>query len=143
VVAAWQLDYLIKTDVVELARFLPVDPIDRRNEFAVAAPLAILLDFPSPIAVLGLIGGFSLSLALVFAKDCLDGLLARGVACHEVEQLPHCLWFAASELVDKFFISRARDECSNHIRIYDIRKLIALLGKSWMYLCRVSPAFCL
>jgi hypothetical protein len=31
-----------------------------------------------------------LSLTLVFAEDCTDDLLAKSVACREVEQLPRC-----------------------------------------------------
>jgi hypothetical protein len=80
VVAAWQLDYLVKTDVVELANFLPVDPVD--------------LSFPSLIAVLSLVRGFGLSHTLVFAKDYSNGLLARGMACCEVEQLLRHPWLA-------------------------------------------------
>ena len=60
----------------------------------------------------------------------MDGLLAGGVTCHEVEQLPRCLWFAAPELVDECFVGRAGDERSDHIRIHDIGKLVALLGKA-------------
>jgi hypothetical protein len=60
----------------------------------------------------------------------MDGLLAEGVACREVEQLPCHSPFAASELVDKCFVGCARDERSDHVRIHDIRKLIALLGKA-------------
>ena len=37
--------------------------------------------------------------------------------------------FEASELVNECFVGRARDECSDHVRIHDIGKLIALLGK--------------
>ena len=37
---------------------------------------------------------------------------------------------ATSELVDECFIGRARDKCSDYIRIHDIGKLIALLGKA-------------
>jgi hypothetical protein len=32
--------------------------------------------------------------------------------------------------VDECFISHARDERSNHVRIHDIRQLVALLGKA-------------
>jgi len=31
--------------------------------------------------------------------------------------------------MDEGFVGHARDECSNHVRIYDVGKLIALLGK--------------
>ena len=91
---------------------------------------AVLLAFPSPIAVLSLVCGFGLSLTLVFAKDCLEGFLTEGMACHEVEQLPRRPWLAMSELMDECFIGHARDECSDHIRIYDVGKLIALLRKA-------------
>ena len=87
-VAARQLDYLIKTDMVELASLLLVDPIDRRDKLDVATPPAVLLAFPSPITVLSLIRGFGLGLAFVFAKDCPNGLLTGGMACGEVDQLP-------------------------------------------------------
>jgi hypothetical protein len=92
-------------------------------------PLAVLLAFPSPIAVVSLVHGFSLGLTLVFAKDCPNNLLVGGMACREVEQLPRRLWFATSELLDKCYIGHARDEHPNHIRIDDIGKLIILLGK--------------
>ena len=107
-----------------------MDPVDNCNELAVAAPLTVLLAFYSPIAVLSLICGFNLGLALVFIKDCPNGLLTESMACSEVEQLPCHLWFATSELVDECFIGCARDEHSNHVHIHDVMKLIALLGKA-------------
>ena len=57
-VAAWQLDYLVETDVVELASFLPVDLVDRRDKLAVVAPLAILLALYPSIVVFSLVCGF-------------------------------------------------------------------------------------
>jgi hypothetical protein len=116
--------------MVELASLLLVDPIDCRDELTVAAPLAVLLALYPSTAVFSLIHGFSLSLTLVFAEDCMDDLLTEGVACREVEQLPRHLLFAASELMDECFIGRTRDEHSNHVYIHDIRKLIALLEKA-------------
>jgi len=106
-----------------------MDPIDYRDKLVVMTPLAVLLAFPSTITVLSLVRGFSLSLILIHAKDCMDGFLIRGMACHEVKQLPCHSWFATSELMDECFIGHARDECSDHVCIHDIRKLIALLGK--------------
>jgi hypothetical protein len=129
-VAAWQLDYLVKTDMVELVSLLPVDPIDHHDKLAVVVTLAILLAFPSPIAVLSLVRGFGLGLALVFAKDCSNGLLAEGMAYSEVEQLLRHSQFAASKLMDECFVSHARDERPDHVHIHDVRKLIALLGKT-------------
>ena len=129
-VAAWHLDYLVEADMVELASLLLMDPIDHRDELTVAAPLAILLALYSSIVVFSLIHEFGLSLALVFAEDCMDGLLAGGMACRAVKQLPCHSWFAAFELMNECFIGRARDECSDHVRIHDIGKLIALLGKA-------------
>jgi hypothetical protein len=35
-----------------------------------------------------------------------------------------------SELADECFVGHARDERSDHIRIHDIRELVALLGKA-------------
>ena len=107
-----------------------MDPIDRCDEFTLMAPPTILLAFPSLTVVLSLVHGFSLRHTLVFAKECLDGHLTGGVACHEVEQLPHCPWFAASKLMDECFIGHARDECSDLVQIHDVRKLITLLGKA-------------
>ena len=52
------------------------------------------------------------------------------MACCEVEQLPHCPQFVASELMNKCFVGRAGDERSDHIRIHNIEKLVALLGKA-------------
>ena len=129
-VAAWHLDYLVKTNMVDLASLLPLDPIDYRDELAVVAPPAFLLGFSSLIAVLILIHGFGLSLTIVLAGDCTDGLLAGGVACHEVEQLPCRPRFATSELVDECLIGCAGDECYNHVRVHDIEVLIALLGEA-------------
>ena len=126
-VVARHLDYFVETDMVGLAGLLPLDPINRRDELAVAASPAFLLAFLSLIAALSLVRGFGLSLALVFAKDCPDGLLAGGVACREVEQLPRRSQFAASKLVDECFVGHARYERSDHVRIYDVGKLIALL----------------
>jgi hypothetical protein len=116
--------------MVELASLLFVNPIDCHDELAVTAPPVVLLTLHSSVAVLGLIRGFNLRLTLVLLEYCADGLLAGGVACCEVEQLPCSPWFATSELMDECFISHARDECSDHIRIHDIRQLVALLGKA-------------
>ena len=52
------------------------------------------------------------------------------MALWEVEQLPCRPRFAASELIDGCFVGHARDERSNHARVHDIGKLIALLGKA-------------
>ena len=127
---AWQLDYLVETDMVELANFLPMDSVDRRDKLTIAVSPAIFLAHPLSIAVLSLVHGLDLSLTLVFAKDYSDSLLAGGMACREVEQLPHRPRLATSELMDECFISHAIDECSDHVRIHDIGKLIALLGKA-------------
>ena len=107
-----------------------MDYVDHRDKLALAMPLVIFPALPPPSAVPGLIHGLSLGLSLVFAEDCLDGLLAGGMACCEVEQLSHCSWFVASKLVDKGLIDHARDECSDDVCIYDVDKLIALLGKA-------------
>jgi hypothetical protein len=107
-----------------------VDPVDHHDKLIVTMPLAILLAFPSPIMVLTLIRGFDMGLALVFAKDCPDDLLAEGMACSEVEKLPCHPQFAVFELMDECFIGRAGEEHSDHIRIHDVWKLIALLGKA-------------
>ena len=85
--------------------------------------------FPSPIAVPGIVRGLGLRLVLVLAEDCLDGLLTGGIACSKVEQLPRRLQFAASELVDECFIGHAEDERSDHVRIHDVGKLVALPKK--------------
>jgi hypothetical protein len=58
------------------------------------------------------------------------GLIAGGMICCEVEQLPHHSRFAAPELVDECFVGHARDERSNHVCIHDVRKLIALLREA-------------
>ena len=85
---ARHLDSLVETNMVELASLLFVDPVDYHNELTVAVPPAILLALHSSVVVLGLIHGFSLSLTLVLLEYCVDGLLAGGMACCEVEQLP-------------------------------------------------------
>ena len=54
-VTARHHDYLVKTNMVELASLLPVDPIDCHNELTIAAPPAILLSFSPSIAVLSLV----------------------------------------------------------------------------------------
>ena len=79
-VVAWQLDYLVKTNVVELARFLPMDRVDCHDKLTVVMSPAILLAFPLSIVVLSLIYGLSLSLTLVFAEDCTD-------RCYTVNQV--------------------------------------------------------
>ena len=129
-VVTWYLDHPVETDVVELASFLLVDPVDGRDELAIAAPPAILLAFYTLVAVPSLIHGFSLCLALVLAKDCTNGLLAEGMACCEVDQLPRRSWFVAPELMDECFVGRAKDEGSDHVCIHDVEKLIALHGKA-------------
>ena len=128
-IATWHLDYLVKADMAELASLLLMDPIDGYDELAVMVPPTVLLAFYSPIMVLSLIYGFGLRLALVLAEDCMDGLHNKGETCREVEQLPRPSWFVAPELVDERFVGRAGDECSNHIRIHNVGKLVALLGK--------------
>jgi len=45
-------------------------------------------------------------------------------------KLQHRSLLATSELVDECFIGHARDECPDHVRVHDIGKLIALLGKA-------------
>jgi hypothetical protein len=64
--------------VVELASLLLMDHVDRRDELAVVAPLAVLLALCLSIVVFSLFRGFGLSLALVLVEDCTDGLLAGG-----------------------------------------------------------------
>jgi hypothetical protein len=86
-VTACHLDYLVEADMVELANLLPMDSIDRRDKLTVGAPPAILFSFSPSIAVLGLICGFVLSLTLALAEDCMNSLLAGGMACREVKQL--------------------------------------------------------
>jgi hypothetical protein len=115
--------------MVELPSLLFVDHVDCRNELAIMAPPAVLVALYSLVAVLGLIHGFSLSLTLVLQEYCADGLLAEGVACCVVEQLPCRSQFAAPKLVNVHFIGRSRDERSYHIHIHNIGKLVALLGK--------------
>ena len=107
-----------------------MDPIDRCDEFTLMAPPTVLLAFPSLTVVLSLVHGFSLILTLVFAEDCSNGLLAGGIACRGVDQLPRCSWLATSELVDECFIGHAGDECPDHVCFHDIGKLIALHGKA-------------
>ena len=80
-----------------------MDPIDRCDKLAVVVPLATLFALYPLTVVFSLIYGFSLSLTLVFAENCMDGLLAGGMACGEVEKLPCRPWFAASELMDECF----------------------------------------
>jgi hypothetical protein len=129
-IVARHLDYLVEADIIELASLLLVDLVDHHDELAVAVPLAILLALYPSTRVFGLVRGFCLSLTLVFVEDCTDNLLAGGVACHEVEQLLRRPRFTASELMNECFIGHARDECYDHVRIHDIGKLIALLGKA-------------
>ena len=80
-IAAWHLDNLAETDMVELASLLFVDPIDYRNELAIMVPPAILLALHSSVAALGLVYRFGLSLTLVLLEYYADGLLVGGVAC--------------------------------------------------------------
>jgi hypothetical protein len=100
-VATCHLDYLIEIDMAELASFLLVDPVDDYDKLAVVASPTVLLAFYSLIVVLSPICGFGLCLTLVFVEDCTDGLLARGMTCCEIEQLPCHSWFAAPEIVDE------------------------------------------
>jgi hypothetical protein len=130
VIVARHLNYLVEADVVELASLLLMDPVDHCDELTIMMPPTVLLALYSSTVVFSLVCGSSLSLTLVFAEDCTDGLLARGVACREVEQLPHRSRFATSKLMDECFVGRARDEHSDHVRIHNIGKLIALLGKA-------------
>jgi hypothetical protein len=80
-VAAQHLDYLVKTDVVELVSLLLMDPVDHRDELAITTPPAALLAFYLSITVFSLVHGFGLSLVLVLAEDCTDSLRIEGVAC--------------------------------------------------------------
>ena len=50
--------------MVELASLLLVDPVDHHDKPATTMPPAVLLAFLSPIAVLSLVRGFGLGLAL-------------------------------------------------------------------------------
>ena len=107
-----------------------MDPIDCHDELSIMAYLAILLALPPPIVVLSLVHGFSLILTLVFVEDRTDGVLARGMACHEVEQLLRHPWFVVSMLMNKCFVGHAEDERPNHVHMHDVGKVIALLGKT-------------
>jgi hypothetical protein len=64
-VTAPRLDYLVETDMVELASLLFVDLVDCRDELTIVAPPAVLLALYSSDVVLNLIHRFNLSLALV------------------------------------------------------------------------------
>jgi hypothetical protein len=121
---------LSKLTWLSLLVFLLVDLIDGCDELAVAVPPTILFAFYSPIVVLSLICGFSLPLALVLIEDCTNGLLVGGMTHYKVEQLQRRSWFAAPELMDECFVGHARDERSDHVRIHDVEKLVALLGKA-------------
>jgi hypothetical protein len=123
--------------------FLLVDLIDCHDELVVTVPPAVLFALPPPIAVLSLVRGFSLSLTLTFAKDCLDGLLVGGVACHEVEQLLRCPRFAASKLMDECFIGVPEMNALITSTSTISGSSLHFLEKRRMYSHRVSPAFCL
>ena len=68
-VAAWHLDYLVETNMVELASFLLMDLVDGHDELIIIAPPTILFVVYSSITVPSLVRGFGLSLALMFAED--------------------------------------------------------------------------
>ena len=97
-----------------------MDPIGCHDELVVMVPLAVLLALHSSVVVLGLVHEFSLSLTLVLLEYCGDGLLTRGVACCEVEQLPCSPQFAMSKLMDECLMGCARVECSDHVCVHDI-----------------------
>ena len=42
-IVAWHLDYLVKTNMVDLASLLPMDPVNHRDELTVVAPPTVLL----------------------------------------------------------------------------------------------------
>jgi hypothetical protein len=128
-VVAWQLDYFVKADRVGLASLLLMDSINHRDKLIVMTPLVVLLAFTPTSVVPSLVHGLNLRLAIVFAKDCPDGLLAGGMACCKVEQLPCHSRFVASEFVDEGLVGCTRDERSDHVHIHDVGKLNALLGK--------------
>jgi hypothetical protein len=56
--------------------------------------------------------------------------LLRGVTRRKVEQFPRRLRLVASKLMHEGLVGCARDERSDHIRIDDVGKLIALLEKA-------------
>jgi hypothetical protein len=129
--------------MVELASLLFVGSIDCHDELAVAVPPAILLALYSSVAVLSLVHGFSLSLTLVLLEYRTDGLLAEGVACCEVKQLPRSSWFAMSELADECFVVMPKMNAPITSTSMISWSSLHCLEKRRMYTRRVSPAFCL
>ena len=60
----------------------------------------------------------------------LDGLLASGILCGDVQDLPHHVRGLAAECVDERLAGCAANEGVDHVGVGDVWELIALLGEA-------------
>ena len=61
------------------------------------------------------------------AEDCPDCLLTRGMVCGDVKQVTGGTGLHTAELVEQGLAGCPREECTNDVRVDDIRKAIAPL----------------
>ena len=75
------------------------------------------------------------------AEVGLDGLLASGILCGDVQDLPHHVRGLTAERVDERLAGCATNEGVDHVSIDDVGELIALLGEALNVLPKglVSP----
>ena len=74
----------------------------------------------------------TLGLALVPAsvEDCSDRLLTGGMVCGDVEQVAGGSGLQAAKLVDQVLAGCPGEECTDDVRVDDIRKGVAPLRES-------------
>ena len=63
-------------------------------------------------------------------EDRSDRFLARGMVSGDVEQVVVGMGLQASKLVDQGLAGCPREECTNDVRIDDIREGVASLGEA-------------
>ena len=129
-VGAWALHELIEV-VREAPLGLLAHMISRGDQRRVGRSTIIFLILFAPLHGGALVLILVLGLAFVPAsvEDRSDRLLARGVVSGDVEQVMGGMGFQSSKLVDQGLTGRPREECTNDVRVNDIREGVASLGE--------------
>ena len=120
-------------ELVEVVRQALLGPLARAISYGdqrgVVQSTSILFVLLAPLCGGALVLVLALSLAIVLAsiEDCSDSLLAGGVVCDDIEHVMGGTGLQAAKLVDQGLAGCPREECTDDVRIDDIRKGAALL----------------
>ena len=66
---------------------------------------------------------------LASVEDCSNRLLAKGVVRGDIEQVAGGMGLQAAKLVDQGLAGCPREECTDDVRVDDIREGVASLGE--------------